>query len=565
MASIRMRWAFLALLLFPLWAGAATYYVRPACANNGNGTTEECAASGGGTGAYNVMSSIASTADGQVELARGNTVYLIGSQTAAWNPGGVGTGDGASDFILRGDHPAGAGGFDGQGSVSILTNIGGASRNNITFRNLYLRNATGNCAVIGNAVNTSTDIEFIGITIDNCGTSGLQLTGPLASPVIQGITCSRIGDADDEAVSCVNATPAAGVSITGLIVDDINCAGNAKGRYCVNLYPPTTGGATGTIPSAYIGDVECSGEFYLSCINVQNDVDGTEITEIMTTASFAAPVGIHIGGQGTIGACPVTTDGTYTHDVYLRGGRQNDVQTADASGFYPDECSTNWIGERIRATDNDIAGVYLNDTAGGVLRSSISWANGDNALHVHGVSDNNSFFNNTFVNLNPYGTGTDQGSDVVQLDGGAGTTTPNVLRNNVIVGNANKCMDVDGSSAYVTESRNLIQGCATLVEGFTQTSGLTIDPLFLGGPNPTTVEGFRLSAGSPGAGGGTDLGDEIADYFGDYMYNGKWDIGAFRRDSCYRRSRDGNLDMARTRAQVASRCLGIPGRYPEGL
>lgn len=88
---------------------------------------------------------------------------------------------------------------------------------------------------------------------------------------------------------------------------------------------------------------------------------------------------------------------------------------------------------------------------------------------------------------------------------------------------------------------------------------------WVGGTNPTTAEGFRLSAGSPLAGAGTDLGDEIADFFGDLMYDGKWDIGAFRRDSCYRRSRDGKLDPARTRSQVVSRCLGVPGRYPEGL
>lgn len=520
-----MRVLFLLLFALPVWAD--DFFVRPACPNNGNGTAENCASSGGGVGAYNVMSSITSTADGQVELARGNTVYLIGSSTAAWNPGGVGTGDGASDFILRGDHPAGAGGFDGQNSVAILTSIGGTSRNNITFRNLYLRNATGNCAVLGNAVNTSTDIEFIDIDIDNCGTSGLQLIGPLASPVIDGIECAGIGDIDDDAVSCVNATPAAGVSITGLVIDDITCAGNAKGRYCVNLYPPITGAATGTVPSAKISNVECSGMFWLSCINVQNDVDNTEIWNVTTTSTFEAPVGIHIGSQGTIGACPVTTDGTYTHDVFLRGGRRNSVQTADASGFYPDECSTNWIGERILATDNDIAGIYLNDTAGGVLRSSISWANGDNALHVHGVSDNNSFFNNTFVNLNPYGTGSDQGSDVVQLDGGAGTATPNVLRNNAIVGNANKCMDVDGSSAYVTESHNLIFGCPTLVEGFTQTSGLNVDPQFVGGKfNPMEIQ-LRPRVGSPLIGAGVNVGIGINDFDGN-QFELTPTIGAFR-------------------------------------
>ena len=89
------------------------------------------------------------------------------------------------------------------------------------------------------------------------------------------------------------------------------------------------------------------------------------------------------------------------------------------------------------------------------------------------------------------------------------------------------------------------------------------DPQFLGGPNPTTAEGFRPSATSPLVGAGTDVGS-VQDFFGDTYYSSP-DIGAFRRDSCYRRSRDGKLDMARTRSQVVSRCLGVPGRYPEGL
>lgn len=124
--------------------------------------------------------------------------------------------------------------------------------------------------------------------------------------------------------------------------------------------------------------------------------------------------------------------------------------------------------------------------------------------------------------------------------------TDNVEQYNAVFGNAAQ-ITVDGEA------------------GTLHASDITTDPAFIGGPNPTTAEGFRLSANSPLIAAGTDLGDEIADYFGDLMYDGKWDIGAFRRDSCYRRSRDGKLDMARTRAQVASRCLGIPGRYPEGL
>lgn len=535
-------WGLLALFLC-LDAWGATYYVRTACANNGDGTTGDCAASGGAAGAYNVMSSITSTADGQVELARGNTVYLIGSSTAAWNPGGVGAGDGASDFVLRGDHSLGAGGFDGQGSVAILSNIGGSSRNNITFRSLYFRNATGNCVVVGNGTNTNTDIEFYDLDIDTCGTSGVQVTGPAATVVVDAIDCAEIGDTVDEAVACVNVTPAAGNSVTGLSVSEATCAGNGKGRYCVNMYPPTNGiSATGTVPSPVIDAVRCSGEFYLACVNGTNDVDNAVVRNV-NTVGMTAPVGIHVGGQGTIGACPVTTDGWRVSDSVLTGGRRNSVQTGDASGFFPDECSTTWLGERIEAYGNDIAGIYLNDTATGILRGSVSYGNGDNALHIHGVSDGNKFEHNTFTGFDPYGTGSDQGQDVVQQDAGAGTTTPNTFTNNAVVGNSPKCFDIDGSAAYVTESFSAVFGCDALAEGVTLDTPVTDSPDFTGGSTPTTAVGFKLNANSPLRGTGMDLNlGNIPDH-GNRAFSHPPSIGAWEAAS-------GDIATARTAAST---------------
>ena len=169
--------------------------------------------------------------------------------------------------------------------------------------------------------------------------------------------------------------------------------------------------------------------------------------------------------------------------------------------------------------------------------------------------------NNVYVNANPYlVTGTHYF---------ANWNTVSATHSLTITSDDNDYYQSAGAGAFRWVSgaaaRTYANYSLFLSDSGQDSNSIRLDPLWLGGPNPTTAEGFRLSADSPLCAAGTDLGDEIADYFGDYMYNGKWDIGAFRRDSCYRRSRDGNLDMARTRAQVASRCLGIPGRYPEGL
>ena len=61
---------------------------------------------------------------------------------------------------------------------------------------------------------------------------------------------------------------------------------------------------------------------------------------------------------------------------------------------------------------------------------------------------------------------------------------------------------VSNGSSYGTNDHNLNAG----VSG---TGNITGTPNFLGGSNPTTYAGFRLSSGSPGRGAasdGTDMG-----------------------------------------------------------
>lgn len=88
-------------------------------------------------------------------------------------------------------------------------------------------------------------------------------------------------------------------------------------------------------------------------------------------------------------------------------------------------------------------------------------------------------------------------------------------------------------------------------------------PRLVGGEAPTTVAGFAPSATSPMPGAGADLGD-LSDFHGD-PFHAVRDIGAIRRDQCYRRGPSGALDMARRIQTVQERCRGVPARYPEGL
>lgn len=519
----------LLLLLVAGEAGAAEYVVRTACTNNGDGTVETCAASGGAVGAYNVMSSITSTADGQIELARGNTVYLIGSSAAAWNPGGVNAGDGVSNFILRGDHALGAGGFDGGGAVGTLSALSGASRNNITFKNLYFRGSTSSCITTG----TNTNILFDGITIPDggCATHGIAINGGGNTIEIKNSLFGYVGPDANNTGGAIYAQPAASTTITTLLIHDNSFTGNNDfGRYGVGLYPPDTGTVTG----AKIYDNTFAGSYSYMPITAQNDVDGTQIydNEINVTA---AQGGIHVGGQATtgdtglIGDCPVTTDDTRVYDNIVVGTGPTTQGSGDDSGngIYPDECSQRTIVERNEIHGNGLAGIYLNDSHSGVFSGNVVWGNGSNALNIHGKSNGNLFSGNTFDNLGAtFGNGATQGRDAVQQDSTAGNTTANTIKNNAIVGDTAKCFDVDGSSSNVSESHNGVYGCPNLVEGFTQTSGVTSAPDFIGGSNPTTPEGFRPTDDSPLCAAGYYTPPIAGTYYDGQRFGQRPDIGA---------------------------------------
>lgn len=495
-----MRALFFLLGVVLAWpAVAANYYVRPECTNNGNGTAETCAAGGGGVGAYNVMSSITSTADGQVELARGNTVWLIGTSTAAWNPAGVAAGDGASNFLLRGDHALGAGRFDGQNAIATLMALSGSGRNNIEIRGIEFTGATGSCITTG----TNTNLVFDDIVIPDagCGTNGIAINGGGTGIEVRGSSFGAFGPSNNSTGGAIYIQPANGTAVADVRIHGNTFVGDkGVGRYGVSAYPP----GTGTVAGLRVFENAFRGSYAYMPINVQNDVDGSHIVD-NDIAVTAAQGGVHVGGQGTIGACSVTTDDTQIYDNSIVGTGASSQGSGDDTGnaIYPDECSVRTQARRNRLYGNGVAGIYLNDSADGVFESNVIWANGSNGVNVHGVSDGNQFMHNSISGLGAtFGVGAAQGRDVVQFDATAGNTTPNVLRNNVIVGDSGKCVDVDGSGAYLTESHNAVFGCPTLVEGFTQTNGTNADPRFVGGANPTTAEGFKPFATSPLCGAG---------------------------------------------------------------
>ena len=145
--------------------------------------------------------------------------------------------------------------------------------------------------------------------------------------------------------------------------------------------------------------------------------------------------------------------------------------------------------------------------------------------------------------------------------------TASTISNNALIGGTDTFTRASGSISHAITNNNCFGfsgavsgGAAPVTVGGTN---IQKAPSFVGGAIPQLPGEFALDARSALVGAGTDIAG-ITDFCGD-SFVAPYDIGAFRRDSCYRRSRDGKLDMARTRSQVVSRCRGMPPRYPEGL
>lgn len=420
--------------------------------------------------------------------------------------------------------------IDPENSATVTRGIHTLTNANITLKNMRVQNIAGTTISVGLALGTSsaevsTDKNIIVDNVDVVGVEGAA-ADETSKKCVTGfggdieVKNSHFEDCWDDAIQITGA---------GALVHDNTFARVSQGTTdgdCVQLTGNTTGPSTGS--KAYRNTCDHSDKDTKQCFIMGAAADSPvrEVTDNVCYMPIGATTsnGILItGGTGTVAR------------NFVRGGNT---------------CVQANSGDALNASAN----VCLSQTEKGIYAgSSVTAA---------------SITNNTASDI-----GQGAGATATACFASDVNTADHIIRNNVCSGSDGAGIDRQGTTAI--ETNNLVYDAATPASLNCTTatcaaqsttlhaSDVTSDPKFVGGPNPTTAEGFRPSATSPLVGAGTDVGSE-QDFFGDTYYSSP-DIGAFRRDSCYRRSRDGKLDMARTRAQVASRCLGIPGRYPEGL
>lgn len=559
-------WAFFLLLLFPLWAEAAIKYATATGAGDGTG------------------SSVENACNGVCSASAGDTVYLCGAwPTIAFAQ----SGSSGNPIIYDGSCPTGA--------AAVVTATG--TTNALTFttlsgsRYLTVKNITySSVDAHGVYIDGDDDITLDGLTCTGTGSTDRSCVSLLGSVACDRITVQNSSLSGATYYGISYQVSGAALAIAGPTITDNEIFDNDAGG--IRLTIESAGYAT----SKFSGPTITDNNVY----NFSKTENGAGIwvrtgdpaaaptvfsTGVVITDNTVSDMGTASFGVNGIncGNCDgaVITDNT-VEDAYVAGAgittlgtinsrisgntvrRISSNNSIDGGGIFADLYSDSNVIERNFIEDCETAGNDNNSGQGIGLFSAASNRITANIIRNCKVGIG---WSGTRTDLNEIHHNDISHASVAGI--GKGTVEPtNVttaldVRNNII-STAGKCI-ISFSSPLASADYN---NCHLADYDATQSAGandLTAAPARLGGQSPTTAEGFRLSANSPLIAAGTDLGDEFADYFGDTFYNGSVDIGAFRRDSCYRRSRDGNLDMARTRAQVASRCLGIPGRYPEGL
>jgi parallel beta-helix repeat protein len=348
----------------------------------------------------------------------------------------------------------------------------------------------------------------------------------------------------------------------------------------------TAGGGTpfvtADLEKIITGPLHNGGALRITAINSPTQVTGTVIVPFLDLNIAAS-----IWGWEVL-SCENTIRGNIVSGAvadFSNGGG------TEGLGIGLDDLTCASVVERNFVSGNSFYGIESNNGHGNIIRNNILHKNGTGSdggaersvrksqINIKGSSAA-VYGNSINCDGSAYGIAAENSQTANPLggpldavaNGGASTYRNNVIVNcsiAAIVGNANDSANNNAFHGnalnYVWMPKLIYSSSPTVGDLTAQTldgASLTSDPKFVGGANPQTPWQFSLSASSRLPGSGDTCADN--DFFGDPFYVA-CDIGAIRRDQCYRRAPDGALSKSRFKSQVISRCNGVPGRYPEGM
>lgn len=551
-----MRKLLAVMLLWPVWVGAATFWVD----FSGTGT--------GGTTGADVDNLCADTTDASCNETSGDTVYLCNARTTQFPASSM-----VNGATYNWSCPGGtAASLSVSGSTQAMT-LG--ARSSVTIVEPTIEQ-TGTAACIGATVAQSITIDGEG-TCENCGKRNAVWTNDDTLGVIGpcGAEGIAVGNSDtdgwtfnglhwkDLGEQAIRFTPASAIAIDNVTITNnyFDTCGDDAGDHCIWAYP----GAAGPT------------------------FDGWSITDNLIYRSWIA--GILLGGQEDA-YTPTHTNPSVLRNTCIECGFGNDTGSAfqfqDVDGLVFDD----WAGVRSQGRGGVFATFYVRnftatdgwcedttleadqwdgfcvDIDVGSQNYSVSRIYDEGNTGVSGKNCSTSAQSCSGMTLAIFGSGDGEISSVISngarhcLFFSKLTSPPVTVRNNIVsnVSCVNPISDaiyiqqnVDGAAmldvknwlimgaggnAVTNEGAdqgdfdyNALWGNAAGLSG--QTAGandLGGNPLLVGGSNPTNADGFRTKAGSPLRGAGTRVSGVTQDY-GNRRFKFPPSIGAWEAAS----------------------------------
>jgi len=450
---VKFKFIALFLLLASFEAFGATWYVRSSvnCPNNGNGTAPTCAKATGQVGAIRNHNNTQSAT-----FAAGDTVYICdilpSSSSPQWNST-IESGTAADPIVFDGNCPMPDGTYR-QGGYDALGTTTNAFQIVTTSPNyITWRNLElkNSAADCANInVAAATGLRFENITVENCAQDGF--------------------DVDNAAVGGVNVD---GLTIKRATLTAISC-NNARGGTWKNLRVEDSGTSGQNTDGVAIND---------SC------GDGTVVEDVVV---------LRQKGGGGVDFQDSTGSGTLTgRRFYLADGEP----AAGVSGFTSVcNASTQTIDVSSVVSVNNNFNVYLKDCGGlHKLRNFTTYGAGSTELKL-GDSGTSGDVLTAQINNSSFG-------------GAFCAATAVYFRDDATV---NITMDYNNfcpSGEFGLESGGTYTFAGWKTESSQDANSLQVDPEFIGGISPTTVNGFKVKPTSSLCKAGTYVGD-IQDYWG---------------------------------------------------
>lgn len=367
--------------------------------------------------------------------------------------------------------------------------------------------------------------------------------GNFASIYLQGTDNIRIYGASNNSSNCVISS-----SIRGAFITD-GTAGSGTGtdttnssiKYCTIdfVYPPQfdginwqwnagqgdgvhilTGADNNVIQHNSISNFPHA-QVYVNAVSGTNTNVGNQIVDNFLDCSLNKHYcrGFAIDGE---------TVGDSANNVFARNWIKNQNIRTQVNGNANYIASNVWTDARqstVSGSEDD--GEYLS------FEGYSSLASQDNLIYNNGFSNNTYNYCIDFKNGATSKTGYVVANNVMVACGGTAGSNDNVALNIDASGVGNNTFsnnDIHNSGAtpvfYKASGAVSVAAFQSACSGDVCSGNIASDPLLLGGPNPTTTEGFRPTAASPLCGTGIHVADAKYDY-SHRRFSLPRDIGAY--------------------------------------